>query len=100
MLTLAGDIVSLEVLLLTSDTVTPPGGAGLPNVTGNATDCVGPTEMFDGRPITPGFSTLTLAVVSGINGTALTWTTVLPAATPVTGRRAVEFVPPGKNVTC
>jgi hypothetical protein len=101
MLTVSGEMVSLEVSALASVTVTPPAGAGVPNVTGNGTDRVGPTETLAGSPIAPGGSTVTLAVVSGINGVAETWITAVPGATPVTGTVSVEGEPPfGRKVSC
>jgi hypothetical protein len=57
-----GDIVSFAASLLTSVTVTPPGGAGVPNVIGNGAVCPSPTVAFDGRPMAPGNVTVTLAV--------------------------------------
>ena len=61
---------------------------------GNGTEWPGSTERLDGSPITPACSTVTLAVVSGINGGAPTWMTVLPGAIPVTGIESVEGNPP------
>src|SRR5437899_12277840 len=99
MVTVGVDSVSIVVSALVRATVTPPGPAGVPRVTGKATDCVGPTLRLVGSPMTPGLSTVTLAVVSGINGDAFTWITEVPATTPVTGTVTVEFPFPGRNVT-
>ena len=59
-------MVSTVLSLLASVTVTPSVGAGVPNVTLNGTDRVGPTETLEGSPIAPGGSTVTLAVASGM----------------------------------
>jgi hypothetical protein len=53
MLTFAGEMEALLASLLVSVTVTPPAGAGLGSVTGNATDCPNATETFEGSPICP-----------------------------------------------
>lgn len=53
MKTLAGDIVTFEVSLLTSATVTPPAGAGVDNVTVNTADCPGATVTPAGNPREP-----------------------------------------------
>jgi hypothetical protein len=82
---LPGETVTLVISLLTSATLTPPGGAGVPSVTGNGADWLGPTVIFEGRLIAPGAVTVTLAVVSGTLGSALAWMVVEPPLTPVTG---------------
>ena len=63
--TLEGDIVTLEVSLLASVTVTPPLGASVPNVTEKAADWPGATVMLGGSRIVPGLTTVTFAVTSG-----------------------------------
>src|SRR5207249_4146209 len=87
---------ALEVLLLDSDTVTPPAGAGVDRLTGKetvpATSC---TLVVAGTLTVPGFTTVTFAVASGMFG-ALAWRTVEPAATPVTGV-PMELTPCGKK---
>ena len=70
-------------------TVTPPAGAGVPNVTAKVAACVGPTVTFAGRPMEPGATTVTLAVVSAMFGVELAWIVVVPGATPVTATVAV-----------
>jgi len=60
--TLAGDMVSLDVSSLDNDTVTPPVGAGDPNVTGKSTAVLRPTLTFAGSVMLPGAVTVTLAV--------------------------------------
>ena len=82
--TVAADMVTLELSLLPRDTVTPPAGAGEGNVTGNAIDWPNPTVVLDGKPIAPTFTTFTVAVVSASAG-ALAWITDVPTAMPVTG---------------
>ena len=71
MLTLVGDMVTFVVSRLLRVRVTPPAGAGVPSVTGNATAWPGPTIMPEGRVMVPGATTVTLAVVSAIFGRAL-----------------------------
>ena len=101
MSTVPGEMDNLVVSLLASVTVTPPAGAGVPNVTANGTDRVGPNETLAGSPIAPGGSTVTLAVVSGIKGGAPTWIKAVPVVTPVTGTTSVEAEPPfGKKMNC
>jgi hypothetical protein len=95
----AGETVSFVVSVLTRLTVTPPAGAGVPRLIGNDAEWPGSTERLEGSPIVPACSTVTLAAVSGINGSALTWITAVPAVTPVTGMERVEGNPPfGRNV--
>lgn len=84
-------MVTLEVSLLPRVTVTPPAGAGEGNVTGNATDWPNPTVVLDGKPITPTFTTFTVAVVSASAG-ALACTTDVPTAMPVTGTATLLLV--------
>jgi hypothetical protein len=83
--TVVGATVTFEVSLLASDTVTPPAGAGVPKVTANEADWPNPTDRFAGKPIIPGTTTITLAVVSGTFGRALAWIVADPAPMPVTG---------------
>jgi hypothetical protein len=83
--TLPGETVTLVISLLASVTVTPPVGAGVPNVTGNGADWLGPMVRFVGRMMAPGAVTVTVAVVSGMLGSALAWMVVEPPPTPVTG---------------
>lgn len=90
MKTLPGDIVTLEISLLLSATVTPSVGAAVPNVTGNETDWFGASVMLDGRPMVPVPSTVTFAVVSGMYGGAPAWITAVPGPIPVTGMTRVE----------
>ena len=99
MKTLAVDIVTLEVSLLPSATVTPPVGAAVPKVTGNGTDWFGASVTLDGRPMVPVLSTVTFAVVSGMYGVAPAWITAVPGPIAVTGMTRVEMeLPSGKNV--
>src|ERR1700693_4170729 len=95
--TVPGETVTLLISLLTSATFTPPGGAGVPNVTGNGADWLGPTVIFEGRLIAPGAVTVTLAVVSGTLGSALAWMVVEPPLTPVTG--TVTLLAPAAKFT-
>src|SRR5690242_21872730 len=85
-------MVTLEVSVLVNVTVTPPAGAGVPNVTAKVADWVGPTVTFAGRPIVPGATTVTLAVVSAMFGVELAWIVVVPGATPVTATGAVHVL--------
>ena len=82
--TVVGETVTLAVSLLDRATVTPPDGAAAGNVTANAADWLGPTVTFDGRPMVPALTTVTLAVVSAKFGRELAWIVVVPSATPVT----------------
>src|ERR1035441_2860771 len=68
MLAVVGEKVSLERSLLVSVTVTPPAGAGVPNVTGKSTEVLRPTFKFDGTVIGPGGVTVTPAVALAILG--------------------------------
>ena len=45
--------VTVEVLLLESDTVTPPAGAGDDRVTGNTADSFSPTVSLVSREMVP-----------------------------------------------
>src|ERR1035441_1107943 len=88
---LAADMVSLEVSVLARDTVTPPAGAGVGNVTGKNTCAPNPTVALDGKPIAPTFTTFTVAVVSA-SAAALAWITDVPTAMPVTGTVTLVLV--------
>lgn len=100
MKTLVGVTVSFELSLLASVTVTPPDGAGVPNVTGNGADWFGPTVRFAGRLMLPGLTTIAVAVTSATNGSALAWIFVVPGATPVTGTWFMAWeLPSGKKNT-
>src|ERR1035437_823332 len=79
MVMLAADMVSLEVSVLARDTVTPPAGAGVGNVTGKNTCAPNPTVALEGKPIAPTFTTFTVAVVSA-SAAALAWITDVPTA--------------------
>src|ERR1039458_4759421 len=89
--TVAADMVTLEVSGLARDTVTPPAGAAEGNVTGNAIVWPNPTVALAGKPITPLFTTFTVAVVSASDG-ALAWITDVPTAMPVTGTVTLVLV--------
>src|ERR1039458_10127301 len=82
---LAADMVSLEVSVLARDTVTPPAGAGVGNVTGKNTCAPNPTVTLDGKPIAPTVTTFTSAA-------ALAWITDVPMAMPVTGTVTLVLV--------
>src|SRR5579863_5448342 len=97
MVTLADEMVTFVMSLLLRFTVTPPVGAGVPKVTANGTDCVGPTVTFGGRLIVPGAITVTVAVVSAMFGDELACIVVVPGVTPVTGTGMLEM--PDGNVT-
>lgn len=85
MVTLAGDIVSFERLLLLSVMVTLDA-AGAPKFTGKATDLPKPTLGLDGSVIVPGGVTVTLAVAFAICGVeVLAVIVVEPGPTGVTG---------------
>jgi hypothetical protein len=93
-------MVTFEVSELVNDTVRPPVGAGVPNVTANGVDCPGASVTFAGRPILPVETTVTPAVVSGMNGAAPAWMTAVPAPITVTGIVSVEkALPSGKKVS-
>ena len=70
-LTVAGDTVTFVVSLLLSVTVTPPVGAGAGRLIVNAVERFGPTVTLEGRTMVPALTTVTLAVVSAIFGSAL-----------------------------
>jgi hypothetical protein len=66
------EMLAIDGLLSDRVTVTPPEGAGVPRVTGNAVPKpVGWMERLDGRLIVSGLVTVTLAVVSAALGSAL-----------------------------
>src|ERR1017187_9869650 len=86
MKTLAAEIVTFEVSLLLSATVTPPAGAALPKVTGNGVGWFGATVRLEGSPIIPAAVTVTLAVVFAIYGVAVLAVIVVEPGPPsVTG---------------
>ena len=87
MVTVGGAIDTFEVSLLCRVTVTPPGGAGVPSVTGNGTDWLGARVVLAGTDIEP--CTVTFAVASGIFGRLLAWMIAEPPATPVTATDVV-----------
>ena len=85
MKTEAGEIARMDGLLLLSVTVTPPAGAGVPNVTGKSTVALKPTFRLDGRVMLPGAVTVTVSVALGIFGVAVLAVMVVePGATGVT----------------
>jgi hypothetical protein len=94
--TLAGLTVRIRRLLLLRVTVTPPGGAGVPNVMGNGTELPRAAVTL-GRVIEAGATTVTFTVFSAILGGAPTRMTVEPAAAPVTG--TIADVPKAGMVT-
>jgi len=96
MVTLAGEIVTLDGVPLVSDTVMSVCAAS-GRVTANVADCPSPTEAPDGSTIAPALCTVTLAVASGMLGEELAWITELPKASAVTGTATV--VAPSVNVT-
>ena len=86
MKTLGTEIVTLEVSLLLSATVTPPVGAAVPKVMGNGVGWFGASVREAGSPIVPGAVTATLAVVFAIFGVAVLAVIVVePSPTGVTG---------------
>ena len=87
--TLEGEMFTRVVSLLLSVTVTPPAGAAVPSVTGNATDWPGGTVTWAGRLIVPGGRTVTLAVVSAISGKALACRVAVPTPIAVTAITAL-----------
>ena len=88
--TLAGDIVSLDVSSLDNDTVTPPVGAGDPNVMGKSTAVLRPTLKLAGSEMTPGAVIVTLAVVFARFGVRVLAVMVVdPGPTAVTGTRTL-----------
>jgi hypothetical protein len=84
--TFAGDIVSLEVSSLDNDTVTPPVGAGDPNVMGKSIAVLRPALTLAGSVMLPGEVTVTLAVALVRFGvTVVAVIMVEPGPTVVTG---------------
>lgn len=67
----SGRMVTLDVSLLLSETITPPAGAGFTNVTEIGAVWPGSTVTFDARTISEGGTTVILAVASKISGRAL-----------------------------
>ena len=90
--------MALVVLLLASETVTPPTGAAALKVTWSAADWFSPTVKLAGREMAPEetFVTVTLAFVAEIPD-ALAVILADPAETPVTGTEML--VPPAPKVT-
>jgi hypothetical protein len=85
MVTLDGEIVTLDVLLLDRLTVTPPAGAAAGRVIANGVVWPKFTVVVPvGVPIVPALVTVTFSVVSTMFGEELAWITVEPAETPVT----------------
>ena len=82
--TVAADMVTMEVFVLARDTVTPPAGAGAGKVTGNGADWPNPMVVLDGKPIAPTFTTFTVAVVSA-SAAVLAWITAVPGVPVVSG---------------
>jgi len=79
-------MVSLEVSSLDNDTVTPPVGAGDPNVTGKSTVLLRPTLKFAGSVMLPGEVIVTLAVAFVRFGVTVVAVMVVdPGPTGVTG---------------
>jgi hypothetical protein len=81
--TLDGLILKMDGLLLTSVTVNPGGGAGVPRTTGNCTEAPG-DAVTPCKVIVPGLTTVMLTVFTGMPG-AVMRIVVEPAATPDTG---------------
>ena len=83
---IAGVTVATVVLLLAIETVTPPAGAAVLNVTGRIADWLTPTVRLEGREIAPEETlvTVTVAFAPGIPG-ALAVILTDPAEMPVTG---------------
>jgi len=94
--TLAGLTVSLLVSLLTSETVSPPAGAGVDKVTGSVAVWPKPTVTLAGSETCATFTTVTvvvpgtmpepdpdavMVVLPGIPGVTVAFTTVEPAGT-------------------
>src|SRR5512146_1195015 len=81
MVTLEGEMATLDALLLERFTVTPPAGAGDGKATGKAVDCPRPTVTFEGSEIAPEPCTVTLAVALETFGAvaAAAVTVVVPA---------------------
>jgi hypothetical protein len=89
MVTLAGEIVTLLVLLLLSDTVTF-AGAGCGSVTAKVAVCPRFTLVLEGRLMAPGLVTVIDSVVLGMFGAAVLAVIVaVPTDTPVTGTLTV-----------
>lgn len=92
MKTLAGDTATVDGSPPLKLTVTPPAGAGVPNVTAKATDCPSGTLKFAGSPIAlEEVVTITVVVVSPYPGKALEWMIVVPGPTLVTGTDTPEL---------
>ena len=60
--TVEGEIVTLDVSLLLSVMATPPAGAPVTRLTGNGVDCPGAAVMFESNVIAPSIATVTFAL--------------------------------------
>jgi hypothetical protein len=90
MVTVPGETVNIEVSLLASVTITPPGGAAAGSVTCMAVDWPSPTVTPEGSERLPGELTVTVAVALVTLGVAaLAVIVVVPSAAPVTEMFAV-----------
>src|SRR4051812_3660354 len=79
-------MASFAVSLETSVTVTPPTGAGVPRLIGNAAVCPSPRVGLEGRTIAPGEVTVTLAVAfATLASPEVAVIVAVPAAFPETG---------------
>src|SRR4051812_1775638 len=85
MKTLETFMSNLLVSLLTSDTVSPPEGAGADNVIGSSTIRVIPVAWNTGITMDGDVTTDANVAVVGTNGNAPAWMTAVPVDTPVTG---------------
>src|SRR5438128_2191466 len=86
-------MVTLELSLLVSATVTPPAPAGFGRITWNGADRPKPTVTPDGRMMDPVLTTVRAATASGRLGDVLAWITVEPGASAVTSNEALRAPP-------
>ena len=83
MIMFGGEIVTLDVSLLSSEIMTPPAGAGFISVTASGATCPGSTVTLAASIKSGAAPTVTVALASGILGKALAWIVVVPGDLPV-----------------
>ena len=84
--TVLGETVARDVLLLTSEIVTPPGGALTDNTTCAGRDCPSPTVPTVGMLMDPKTMTVTVAFAPlTLSEAGVAPIVAVPGATPVTG---------------
>jgi len=99
-ITLDGVIVSVEGSALVRLMVAPPCGAGAGKLTGNVVDWPSPTVAFDGSPIWPRATSVTVAVAFAMPATfVLAVIVVEPFFVPKAVTGTFTVVPVAWNIT-